>query len=226
MRVGGDSKADRRGQTTRRMLLTSDPPMRRHLSWAALVAASLAVWSTGAGATALVALDVAGLTDGSDAVVRGHVVRVESRWTRDKLRIVTDVEISVDGALKGEPPRTVVLLQPGGQVGDVGQVVSGLARFQAGEEVLVFLERQGPERYALVGMAQGKLRIERSTDGRAAYAVPEDVGDALLVDRRTGAPSRPLVRAQELGELERQIRDRVRAPQGRGGPGKDPKERP
>ncbi len=188
--------------------------MRRHLSWAALVAASLAVWSSRAGATSLVALDVAGLTDGSDAVVRGRVVRVESRWTRDRLRIVTDVEIAVDGALKGQPPRTVVVLQPGGQVGDIAQAVSGLARFQPGEEVLVFLERQGPERYALVGMAQGKLRIERSTDGRAAYAIPEDVGDALLLDRRTGAPSRPLLRVQELGELERQIRDRVRVQKG------------
>lgn len=190
--------------------------MRRHLSWAALVAAGLAVWSSGAGATSLLALDLAGLTDGSDAVVRGHVVRVQSRWTRDRLRIVTDVEIAVDGALKGEPPRTVVVLQPGGQVGDIGQRVSGLARFQPGEEVLVFLERQGPARYALVGMAQGKLRIERSADGKAAYAIPEDVGDALLVDPRTGAASRPLLRVQELGELERQIRARARpAPKGR-----------
>lgn len=199
--------------------------MQRHLSWAALVAAGLVVWSPGAGATSLVALDVAGLTDGSDAVVRGHVVRVESRWTRDRLRIVTDVEISVDGALKGAAPRTVVVLQPGGQVGDIGQAVEGLARFRPGEEVLVFLERQGPERYALVGMAQGKLRIERSTDGKAAYAIPEDVGGALLVDRRTGAASGPLVRVQELGELERQVRDRVRAQEGRAGPGKAPRER-
>ena len=66
------------------------------------------------------------------------------------------------------------------------QVVSGLARFSEGEEVVLFLERQGSSRFQVTGLSQGKFRVERSTDGRDAFAVPER-GDAVLAP----APGRP-----------------------------------
>lgn len=132
-------------------------------------------------ATTLVKADLASLTRQSDAVVLGQVTRVESRFTSDRQRIVTDTEIAVSQAVKGEVQKTIVVMQPGGEVGDVGQKVAGVALFTPGEEVVVFLERRG-ERYFVVGLGQGKYKVQRSSDGKAAYAVPPSELGATLVD--------------------------------------------
>lgn len=132
-------------------------------------------------ATTLVKADLAQLTRQSDVVVVGQVTRVGSRFTSDRQRIVTDTEIAVSQAVKGEVQKTIVVMQPGGEVGDLGQKVAGVALFTPGEEVVVFLERRG-ERYFVVGLGQGKYKVQRSSDGKAAYAVPPSELDATLVD--------------------------------------------
>src|SRR5262249_53345560 len=121
-------------------------------------------------ATTMLAQDVAALTCSSDAVVRGKVKKVESRWTGDHRQMVTDVTIDVDEFIKGKGNKTVQITQPGGEVEGIGQKVSGLASFTPGEEVVVFLARQGSDRFMVTGMAQGKFRVERSSDNKAAFA--------------------------------------------------------
>lgn len=155
-----------------------------------VVAAALAVGAP-AFATTMLKLDVPAMSRAADAVVRGKVTKVQSRWTDDQRKIVTDVELQVSETLKGSPPKTVKIVQPGGVVGDIGQRVDGVAEFKEGEECVVFLERQGDKVFSVVGMAQGKLKVERSSDGKASFAVPSDV-NAMLVDpvtREQVAPS-------------------------------------
>lgn len=77
--------------------------------------------ATTAQATTLLALDLDRLTSASDVVVRASVVRVQARWTSDHARIVSDVELQVHEAWKGAPARRVVVVLPGGAVGEVGQ---------------------------------------------------------------------------------------------------------
>ena len=157
-------------------------------------------------ATSMLSTDVEGLTRSSDAVVRGEVRRVESRWNWDHTRIVTDVEISVVESLKGAPGATVVVTQPGGQVGDIGQRVSGLAVFSPREEVVVFLKRRTPTRFQVSGMAQGKFKVERASDGKSVLAVPSSTGDAQLLDPATRAPTASRLKPLELGVLRAQVR--------------------
>ena len=82
----------------------------------------------------------------------------------------------------------------GGRADGLRQVVVGEAAFVQGEEVLLFLTRaparapQGPL-YTTVGMAQGKLRIERR--GGEAYAVTNFEGATLLGG--TGAAPRAVL---------------------------------
>ena len=140
-------------------------------------------------ATTLVKADLAALTRSSDAVVVGRVLSVKSRFSQDRARILTDSEIAVSQTLKGQVAPTLVVMQPGGEVGEVGQRVAGVARFAVGEEVAVFLEKRG-ERYFVVGLAQGKWRVERSSDGKAAFAVPPAELDAELVNPVTRQPVR------------------------------------
>jgi hypothetical protein len=177
------------------------------LSFRTRSVASLAIGLAGvAAATAMISADVDELTRRSDAVVRGTVQRAESRWSADGRRILTDVEISVAEALKGSPGKRVIVQQPGGVVGDIGQKVSGQASFQVGEEVVVFLGRHGDQRYQVTGMAQGKFRVERSSDGTAAFAVPEPMSEALLLDPATGQEVQSTHRAVPLDDLRERIR--------------------
>jgi hypothetical protein len=158
-----------------------------------------------ASATTMLRADLPQLAQSADAIVHGTVRRMESRWSGDGRRIVTDVEIEVSETLKGQTGKTVLVTQPGGRVGDIGQVVSGLASFTPGEEVVLFLERHGAQSFRVAGMAQGKYRVERSADGTRAQAVPEPTGDTLLLDPDTRQPTTSSRRSLSLAELKASI---------------------
>ncbi|MFL5319368.1 MAG: hypothetical protein ACJ790_06905 [Myxococcaceae bacterium] len=135
-------------------------------------------------ATTMLKQQLPELSAAADVVVRAKVTSVQSRWTDDHRRIVTDIQLEVLEAMKGSPAGTVTVVQPGGVVGDIGQRVDGVAEFKEGEECVVFLERRGQKVFAVVGMAQGKLNIERSSDGKAVFAVPSHV-EATVLDPQT-----------------------------------------
>jgi hypothetical protein len=163
------------------------------------------------GATTMLRADLPQMAQTSDTVVQGVVRRVQSRWSGDNRRIVTDVEIQVTEALKGQPGGTVVVTQPGGRVGDIGQVVSGLASFSEGEEVVVFLEKRGAAAFQLSGMAQGKYQVQRT--GPGAMAVPASTGDAVLIDPKTRQETVSNAKPVTLEQLKAAVRAAVQAQQ-------------
>ena len=130
-----------------------------------------------ASATTLLALDVPALTKGSSVVARATVKSSEARWAKDGGRIMTDVVLEVTEPWKGSPGKQVIVMQPGGVVGEVGQLVHGTAHFSVGEDVVVFLEPRG-DRFLLTGMLQGKFKVEASSDGKAVFASCCDTGRA------------------------------------------------
>jgi hypothetical protein len=163
-------------------------------------------------ATTMISLDVPSMAKSADAIVQGTVTSLQPRWTQDHHRIITDVRIEVTEAIKGAPPKTLVVMQPGGVVGDVGQRVAGTAQFEAGEEVVLFLEKRGAERFAIVGMSQGKFRVERSSDGTAAFVIPDPEAEALLVDPVTRQPVSKNSAPMKLDAFKTQIRTAMAAP--------------
>lgn len=177
----------------------------------AVLVLTVATWAVAAHATTLLRLDVEQLTQASDVVVRGTVKSVKSRWSADHLRILTDVELSVAESLKGSAEQAIIVTQPGGVVGDIGQRVSGLAAFTEGEEVVLFLTRRAQGRYDVAGMAQGKYRVERSADGTATYALPESTGEAELIEPSTGLPVPSNARPLELSALRQRVHSAARA---------------
>ena len=179
--------------------------MKLHTALRALLPFVLLL-SLAASATTMLRADLPELAQTSDAIVHGTVRRVESRWSGDGRRIITDVEIQVTEALKGQAGGTVLVTQPGGRVGDIGQRVSGLAAFAPGEEVVVFLERRGKQAFRVSGMVQGKYQVQRSEDGKSAMAVPEPTGDVLLLDRDSRQPTSSSLRSMSLPELKAAIR--------------------
>src|SRR5690242_10651550 len=79
------------------------------------------------------------LARSSQAVVRGRVASVSSRWSDDQARIFTYVEIQPASVWRGSPGARVTVLVPGGVVGPIGQRVDGAPAFAKGEDVVVFL---------------------------------------------------------------------------------------
>ncbi|MEW5742859.1 MAG: hypothetical protein AB1938_28345 [Myxococcota bacterium] len=171
---------------------------RRIAGLSALAVASVA-W-----ATTLVAQDVSALTQSSEVVVRARVLASQARWTRDHARIITDTELEVLAAWKGSPGARVVVMQPGGIVGDVGQKVAGTARFEPGEEVVLFLEPRG-ERFTVAGMAQGAFHLARSSDGKAVFA-RQELDEALLLDPVTRQPVAGPTSILTVEQLEAMVR--------------------
>jgi hypothetical protein len=173
--------------------------------------AALLVFASPALATTMVALDVPTLTQKADVIVRGTVRSSGARWSGDNRRIFTQVEIDVVESLKGEPLKTVSVVQPGGVVGDIGQKVSGVATYEEGEEVVLFLARRGPL-FQTLGLAQGKFRVLRSSDGKAAFASPDSESEALLLDAKTHEPVARSGQVLKLDVLKTQIREALAAP--------------
>jgi len=148
---------------------------------------SLVLAASFAQATTLLSLDLPALTKGSGAIVRGVVKSNAARWTKDGGRIMTDTVIEVSETWKGAPTKELIVMQPGGEVGDVGQLVHGTVKFKVGEEVVLFLEWR-TERFLLTGMVQGRFKVERSSDGKATFARQELDGEALYLDPSTHQP--------------------------------------
>jgi hypothetical protein len=114
----------------------------------------------------------------ADVIVIGDVVSAVGAWDAARTNISTRIEVAVAETLKGAAASTLSFIQLGGRVGDLVTTVAGAATFDAGERVLVFLERRQDGSLRLSDPFHGKFRIERDA------ATGRD--DAV---RSTGAPS-------------------------------------
>jgi hypothetical protein len=131
------------------------------------------VTSPWVGATTLVRLSLDQLTQASTDIVRGHVVRQETRWTPEHTEIETLTTIAVDQAIKGQPQTTLVIRQLGGTVGNIRSHVAGTAHFRPQTDYLLFLERarSDPAVHLVVGMAQGAYRIVRNPVSKEEHVI-------------------------------------------------------
>ncbi len=159
---------------------------------AALLLLSLAAPAAGSIA---VAVPIEELARRADAVVLGRVVESVAHRARDGRSLYTRIRIAPIERWKG-PEGELVLVEPGGEVGNLGQRVLGVPRFEVGEEVVVFARRRGEGVYELIGLSQGKFRVERGlarqdlTGLALARQVP---GGAMAIgEHGEGALSLPL----------------------------------
>jgi hypothetical protein len=158
-------------------------------------------------ASSAVLMDVPALTRAASDVVRARALSTRCAWTEDHRRLVTFVEVEVLEAWKGRAPARLTVLQPGGEREGIGQRVAGVAPLEVGEEVVLFLERQGPL-HRVVGLSQGVYRVVRGAEGQAARAVPADVRGLALVSApgRAVEPRAPVL----LEGLRQSVRQEVR----------------
>lgn len=95
----------------------------------------------------------------SDVVVRATVLEVRSAWNQDQTQILSFTRLQVTEYLKGSGSSELVLRQFGGEVDGLVSHIAGDPRFQAGQDVVLFL-RQGDGVSFLTAMAQSAYFVQ------------------------------------------------------------------
>jgi hypothetical protein len=148
----------------------------RTLAAIALVSASFASSYSPARATTLKRMSVADLSRAALTVVRARCTVNSARW--DAGEIWTFTTFDVEETWKGSAPAQITVRLLGGSAGNFTSTVSGVPRFSAGEELILFLERTPAQDFSIVSWMQGTFRIglngdteETVTQDTAAFPV-------------------------------------------------------
>jgi len=164
----------------------------RILSLCAVLGALMLSATPSADASRLIPRTLPELTAGSDLIFVGRCEAATPHWNADRSLILTGYRFRVLRALKGSPGATITLDELGGMVNGVGMNVSGVPRYSAGEEVLIFVHRTELGRWETFGALQGKFRVERDAQGRPwvqSDYYPAELASMRPADRPgTGAP--------------------------------------
>lgn len=128
-------------------------------------------------ATTIVPMQLEDLAASAELVITGDVESIVHAELADG-RIVSRVSIIVDEAWKGDPPQPLVLVERGGIVGEVGEMIYGAPSYQRGEPVVVFASRTALG-WQTNHMLQGKFRIVHSPGGETSAT--RQVGEGVAV---------------------------------------------
>jgi hypothetical protein len=161
-----------------------------------------------AAATTMVRMSLSQLAQASSTIVQGQVVAQTTRTNSGNTRVYTYTTVQLEKALKGSPPATLTIQQPGGTVGNFHVRVPGTAMLRPGTQYILFLEPAAgaSATYHLVGMMQGAFRVYRRRDGVERHVV------LPLGSLSTGGSSSTLTRSPSLGEFQMTISGAVAAP--------------
>ena len=158
-------------------------------------------------ATVLLPGDLADLTRGAAAIVRGRVVEPRTEWVSGRRRVETIVTFSVDESFKGDFSGQVTVAVPGGVMGRYRSLMIGAPSFRQGEEVILFLGAKPPQLPYVLGLGQGVFRILRDARSGQTMVTPPallaDATDTVAVTR--GDPSRRTVSLDEFSATLRSV---------------------
>jgi hypothetical protein len=136
--------------------------MRRAL---VLTALALALCASALSATTVLYVPIERSIALSDAVLVGHVLRMEAAYNADG-EIVTRIELLVEESLKGhvKPGDIFTFDAWGGSLDGVNVETVGEARYRLGQKVLVQLENIDGE-YHTLGLSFGKWDVGKDAKG-------------------------------------------------------------
>ncbi len=188
----------------------------------AALAAAVVGTSIPAAATIMIPLSIEDMTARAVTVVRARVADSSARWDGARKHIHTYTNLEILDVIAGDRAKgdVVVVRTLGGAVGEIGMKVSGTAKFESGEEIVVFLTQEPLEAGTLrvVGMSQGKYDVRRDA-GKPAIVVPGLEGVAfaargsdgvMRVDRGAAKPG--TIALQDLEQRVRSVSPTTSAP--------------
>jgi hypothetical protein len=140
---------------------------------AILKIAALLCAATSIHATTLARLSLDQLAAAADATARVRCSSAQSRWENGQIWTVTSFDVLE--TMKGTLPARITVRLPGGRVGHFTAIVDGTPKFNAAEEVVVFLER-----------IPGELKVEPAPGGGFSVAAWVEGTFRIRRDPRTG----------------------------------------
>ena len=118
---------------------------------AAVATLALITLPSGLDASVVRPLTPAELTAGAERVVDATVASVASRWTADGRNLETAIALTTDDGA------TLTIVQPGGAIDRVRQVIVGMPSYRVGERARFFLRRNpSGASWRVYGWSQGK----------------------------------------------------------------------
>lgn len=177
--------------------------MRRiHSLWALLLCVAVPV-----SATVILPAEFREIVSGSQIIVHGRVIDVQSEWVDGRRRIESLVTIQPSAFYRGTPTSSVTFRVPGGQVGRYRSVTVGAPEFQTGDEAVLFLRGRGPAVPSVFGLNQGVFRVRVDTrSGNREVILPALMGRGDAPERVIrGARDRRPLPLDEFGALVRLV---------------------
>jgi hypothetical protein len=110
---------------------------------------------------------------GSQQIVTGRVLRSWVAWGPSHEFLWTHYDVQVEGVVKGNPGSTITISEPGGILGGRGMDIAGAVHYEAGEHVMLFLNKTPVGYYRTVGWSQGKYQIAADGTVHATAARPD-----------------------------------------------------
>lgn len=137
----------------------------------------VAVMTAPARATIMQYLEIEELTRLSSDIFHGQVVSTSVYWNAERTHIYTAVRVRINETFKGLTRRDqiVTVTQPGGEKDGIRMDYAGRPEFAEGESVALFTLRGKRDDFIVVGLKQGKMRVERGE-------VIRDFSGIMLVD--------------------------------------------
>jgi hypothetical protein len=111
------------------------------------------------GATTLARMSLEKMARAAPLIVRARCAGNSTGW--DAGEIWTFTNFDVEEIWRGSAPPEISVRLLGGRVGNLTSTVSGVPRFQPGEEVILFLEPTPRGDFSVTSWTQGTLRIRR-----------------------------------------------------------------
>lgn len=162
------------------------------------LAAAIALLPSSLLATTLLRLGTQDLADISPIVVTGEVLEQQTRLYEDGVFPVTYTTVVVDQTFKGTTAPVIDIFTLGGRVDDLIGEPPGVAEFEPGEKVLLFLTEKfdkGEDTYDVYGWFQGKWSVVADPGG-VEYLVNDHA------EKLADTPANELIPADELGRFE------------------------
>jgi hypothetical protein len=113
-----------------------------------------------AASTTLARMSVGQMTHAARSIVLARCLKNSTAWDAGEIWTFTTFEI--EETWRGTPrDAQIVVRLLGGKFGGLTSTVSGVPRFVAGEEVVLFLEPTAGGGYSIVSWMQGTFRVRR-----------------------------------------------------------------
>jgi hypothetical protein len=104
-------------------------------------------------------MSVAEMTQAAKVIVRARCTGNSTGWDAGEIWTFTTFE--TEEAWRGSAPARISVRLLGGRFGNITSTVSGVPRFIADEEVILFLEPTPRADFSIVSWEQGTFRIRR-----------------------------------------------------------------